>query len=98
MVGSGVLLDDVEAGEFGLEAVAGVVAVVAAGEAGGVDHSVVGQGGGGNAVLSACLAEGVDDVGAGDAEVRGDGQGVAGVVVEPGQDLDVDTVVRAGSG
>ena len=40
VVGAGVLLDDVEAGEFGLEAVAGAVSAVSAGEAGGVDHPV----------------------------------------------------------
>jgi hypothetical protein len=35
-------------------------------------------------------SEGVDHDGTGDAVVGGDGQGVAGVIIEPGQDLDVD--------
>ena len=46
-----------------------------------------------------CLLDGVRKVsttiGAGDAQVGGDGQGVAGVIVEPGQDLDVGDVGEA---
>ena len=38
-------------------------------------------------MLLACCAEGQQDGGPGDPGVGGDGQGVAGVVVEPGQDL-----------
>ena len=41
VVGSGVLLGDVEADEFGFE---GVASASSAGEAGGEDHPVVGQG------------------------------------------------------
>ena len=41
------------------------------------------------------VLERVDHDGAGDLDVGGDGQGVAGVVVEPGQDLDVVTAAEA---
>ena len=40
-------------------------------------------------------AEGGDDSGSGDGAVGGDGQGVAGVVVEPGEDLDVGAISEA---
>jgi hypothetical protein len=40
-------------------------------------------------VLRAGGAEGLQDGGAGDPGVGGDGQGAAGVVAEPGQDLGV---------
>ncbi len=40
-------------------------------------------------------AEGGDDGGSGDGLVGGDRQGVAGVVVEPGEDLDVGSVGEA---
>jgi len=40
-------------------------------------------------------AEGVDDGAAGDAVVGGDGQCVAGVVVDPAEDLDVAVVGEA---
>ena len=40
----------------------------------------------------------VDDDRSGDAAVGGDRQGVAGVVVEPGEDLDVGAVGEAASG
>ncbi len=40
VVGSGVLLDDVVSGEFGLEAVASAASAC---QAGGEDHSVVGE-------------------------------------------------------
>jgi hypothetical protein len=43
-------------------------------------------------------SEGGDDGGSGDGLVGGDGQGVAGVVVEPGQDLDVGAVGEAVGG
>ena len=81
-----VLLLDAEAAQLVLE---GVAAAFAAGQAGGEDHAVVGQGGGRDAVLRAGGAEGLQDGGAGDPGVGGDGQGVAGVVVEPGQDLGI---------
>ena len=50
VVRAGVLLHDAEAAQFVLEAVA---SAAAAGEAGGEDHAVVGQRGGGDAVLAA---------------------------------------------
>ena len=86
VVGAGVLLDDVQAAQLVLEAVA---AAAAAGEPGGEDHAVVGQRGGGIPVLVCGFAEGGEHDRAGDPGVGGDVQGVAGVVVEPGEDLDV---------
>jgi hypothetical protein len=71
VVGSGVLLVDVEAAELGLEAVA---SALAAGEAGGEDHAVVGEGGFGGAELLDGIAEGCDDAGPGDAGVCGDAE------------------------
>lgn len=41
------------------------------------------------------VAEGGDDGWSGDGSVGGDGQGVAGVVVEPGEDFDVGAVGEA---
>ena len=95
VVGAGVLLVDVEAAELGLQTVA---AALAAGEAGGEDHAVVGQRRGGEAVFDDRLSEAGDDQGAGDGGVGGDAQGVAGTVVEPGQDLDVGTWPTVGTG
>ena len=94
-LGRRVLLGDAEAAQFGLEAVA---AAAAAGQAGGEHHAVVGQRRGREPVLVDGGAEGVDDDRAGDPAVGGDRQGVAGVVIEPGQDLDVGAVVERGSG
>ena len=50
-------------------------------------HGVVGECRGGEPVLFCGFVEGGHDDGAGDAPVGGDGQGVAGMVVEPGDDL-----------
>jgi len=74
VVGCGVLLADVETAELGLEAVA---STLAAGEAGGEDHAVVGEGGLGGAELLNGVTEGGDDDGAGDAGVGGDAEGEA---------------------
>ena len=89
VAGSGVLLDDVQASELVLE---GVASAAAAGEPDGVDHAVVGQGGGRDPMWAAACAEGGGDDRAGDPAVGGDVQGVAGAVVEPGDDLDVGAV------
>jgi hypothetical protein len=89
--GPGVLLVDAEAAEFGLEAVA---AAAAAGEAGGEDHAVVGQGRGRGAVAGDSVAEHVDHGGAGDGLVGGDRDGVAGVVVNEAEDLGVGATVE----
>ena len=67
VVGCGVLLFGAEVSEAGLE---GVSAAFAAGEAGGVDHGVVGERGRGNPVLSTGLVEGVNNDRAGDAPGR----------------------------
>ena len=74
VVGRGVLLFGAEVSEAGLE---GVSAAFPAGEAGGVDHGVVGERGRSNPVVNTGLVEGVDDDRAGYAPMCGDGQGVA---------------------
>jgi hypothetical protein len=84
--GAGVLLDHAEPAQLVLEPVA---AALAAGQAGGEDHPVVGQGGGRDSVLGHGSAELGEHDRAGDPVVRGHRQRVAGVVVEPGQDLHV---------
>ena len=89
VVGPGVLLGDLETGEFGLEAVA---SASSAGEVGGEHQAVVGEDRGRKTVVVAGGAERVDHCTAVDGLVGGDGQGVAGVVVEPRQDLDVGAV------
>jgi hypothetical protein len=89
VVGSGVLLDDAEAAEFGLEAVA---APLAAGEAGGEDHAVVGQRRRWWPVTLDRPMEHVHDRRPRDRLMGGDGQGVAGVVVQERQDLHVSPI------
>ena len=64
-----------------------VAAAAAAGEPGGVHHAVVGQRGGRDPVQVSGLPEGGQHDRAGDPPVGGDVQGVAGVVVEPADDL-----------
>src|SRR4051812_34131803 len=86
VVRAGVLLHDVAAAELVLEVVA---SAVAAGEAGGVDGAVVGEGGERVAVLGSGPDEAGDHDRRGDPGVRRDVQGVAGVVVQPGDDLGV---------
>ena len=71
VVGRRVLLFGAEVSEAGLE---GVAANFPAGEAGGVDHGVVGERGRGNPVVSTRLVEGVDNDRAGDTPVDGDRQ------------------------
>ena len=75
-----------EALELGLEAVA---STFTAGEAGGEDHAIVGEGGGGDTELVNGVPEGGDDAGPGDARMGGDAEGVAGAVIEPAEDLHV---------
>jgi hypothetical protein len=52
----------------------------------------------GDAVFGDRLAEAGDHQGTGDGTVDSDAQGVAGTVVEPGQDLDVGTRFGVGTG
>jgi hypothetical protein len=87
VVGSGVLLDDVEGVEVLLEPVAASLAAEA-GQSDCVDHAVIGQGGCGNSVLTCGFAEAGGHDGGGERPVRGHVQGVAGAVVEPADDLD----------
>ena len=85
-VGSGVLLDHVEPSELVLE---GVASAAASGEADGVDHPIVSEGGGGDPMQGHGFAECCGDDGAGDGAVCGHVQGIAGAVVEPADDLRV---------
>jgi hypothetical protein len=87
--GGAVLLRDVEAGQEVLEPVRAADAVR---ESGGVDQSVVGEGGRGEPVLCGRGGEGGDDDRGVDAGVRGDVQQESGVVIEPGDDLRVGVV------
>ncbi len=70
--------------QLGLEAVEGVAAGGAAGEAGGEDHAVVGQHRGGYARGQRPLAGRRQTMRPGDRRWAGDREGVAGVVVEQG--------------
>src|SRR3954468_1084492 len=74
--------------ELLFEAVAASLAA-GAGEADGVDHPFVSECGGGDAVLTCGFAERGEHDRGGDAGVCGGVQCVAGVVVEPADDLDV---------
>ena len=94
---SGVLLDDVESSELGFEGVLAAAAAVA-GQADGVDHAVVGERGCGVSVQVSGLSEGGQHDRCGDPGVCGDVEGVAGVVVEPGDDLGVGAGAAVGSG
>ena len=93
VVGAGVLLGHAEALEFGFQ---GVAAALAAGQAGGEHHPVVGQGGRGGAVAGGGGAERGKDDRAGDRGVGGHRHCVAGAVVQPGQDLGVGAGVPLG--
>lgn len=84
VVWSGVFLFDPRGGQLGFEVVA---AASAASEAGGVDHGVVGEDRGRVAVCCSGSGEGVGNGVTGDGLVGGDRECVAGVVIEPGQDL-----------
>jgi hypothetical protein len=95
VVGSGVLLSDVECVE---EALVAVAAAPTPGEPGGEHRPVVGQCGGRHTVGFQGLRECVDDDRAGDSTVGGDRQGVAGVVVEPAQDLHILAGPTVGTG
>ena len=86
MVGMAVLLGDADAGEQVFEAVA------AAGETRGVDRSVVGERGGRPAVGVAGCGERGHHVVAADPPEDGAGEQVAGVVVEPVNDLHTGAV------
>src|SRR4030095_1988851 len=95
VIGTGVFLGDSETSEGGLELVA---ATPAAGEAGRVDHGVVGQHRCGVAVLACGFAEGLGHGWAGDDPLRGDRQGVTGVIVEPCEDLAARPLAEAPAG
>lgn len=92
VVGGGVDLADLQAAEFGFEAVA---SAAAAGQPGGEDHAVVGEGGVWDAMGCGGFGEFGQDDRCGDAPVCGQGDGVAGVVVDPAEDLYVGTAGEA---
>jgi len=99
VAGSGVLLDDAEAVELDFEAVAAAgAAQAAAGQAGGEDHAVVGECGGGDPVCGNGCAELGEHDRSGDLVMGGDREGVSAVVVEPGQDLGVGAGSAVGAG
>lgn len=91
-VGAAVLLRDSVQCQEGLERVPAGSGAGSAGEAGGEDVAVVGQRRRRVAVFGGGLFEGVGDGAAGDAGVAGQVGEVAGVVVEPGDDLDLAAV------
>ena len=96
VVGAGVLLGHAEASEFGLQ---GVAAALAAGKARGKDHPDVGQRRGRRAEAGHRGQEVVAHDGrAGQGLVGGHVQGVAAVVVQPGQDLGVGAGRAVGLG
>jgi hypothetical protein len=84
VVGGGVDLGDAQPAEFVFERVA---SAFTPGEPGGEDHAVVGQGRGRNAMCGTGFAEVVQHDWAGDAAVRSHRQRVAGMIVEPVEDL-----------
>ena len=86
MVGMAVLLCDAEVGEQVFEAVA------AAGEAGSVDRAIVSECGLRQAIDAGSGQEGSDHGLASDASTREAGEQVAGVVVEPVDDLHAGAV------
>lgn len=59
---------------------------------GGEHHGVVGEGGGRDAVRRNGGAEGLDHGGATHPEPGGDVRGIAGLVVQPGEDLDIGAI------
>ena len=89
VVRSGVFLLDAEFDQAGLE---GVAAASVAGEPGGVNHPVVSENRGRISLFRGGLVERCDDEVARHAFVGGDREGVAGVVIEPDQDLGVGPV------
>ena len=64
-------------------------------EAGGEHQTVVGQGRERDPMVGDRSTERRDDGRSGDGSVGGDRQGVAGVIIEPGQDLDVGSIREA---
>src|SRR5580700_797780 len=95
VVRAAVLLGGAEPAQLVLE---GVAAAAAAGKARGVDHAVIGQRGGRDAVAGAGGAEGLQHDRAGDPLVRGQVQHEPGMVIEPADDLGVGTGASAWPG
>jgi hypothetical protein len=95
MVRLAVLLLDAGAAQLVLQ---GVATAFPAGQAGGENHAVVSQGRGRDSVRGAGGAEGAQHVSAGHPGVGGERQGIAGVIVEPGQDLGVPAADERAAG
>jgi hypothetical protein len=89
VAGLAVLLGDAQGAQLVLQAVA---AALPAGEPGGVDQAVVGQGGRRGAMRGDRGAEGGQRDLAGGHRVNGDAERQAGVVIQPGHDLDLGAV------
>ena len=89
VVRGAVFLGDAQGVELVFE---GVAAAPAAGQAGGVDHAVVGQGRGREPVFGGAGQERGHDGGDGERFEGGAGEQVAGVVIEEVQDLGVGSV------
>lgn len=97
VVGSAVLLGDPEVVQVGFQCGASTLAAATC-EADGVDDAVVGECGCGVVALAGRQVERVcDDLG-GDASVGGDVEGVAGMIIDPGDDLDVGAGPAVGVG
>nr|WP_241432181.1 hypothetical protein [Ilumatobacter nonamiensis] len=96
MIGSRVLLHDTETHQERFEAVASTAA--AAGEPGREVEAVVGQRRRGNTQLSNGVGERVDHDRCRHPMVCSHREGIAGMIIEPGQHLDVDTIGEADVG
>ena len=86
VVGLAIFLRDVRLTQSVFEV---VPAACATGVSGGEHHPVIGQGRSRDPMSSNGLSEGGEHDWAGHPGVRGDRQGIAGAVIEPGQDLAV---------
>ena len=93
MVGPGVLLADAELAKFVLESVAAALAAVSKRVVNTMPLSV--RVDSGMPWVVAGSGKAATTIGSGDAVVGGDRQGVAGVVVEPGEDFDVGAIGEA---
>lgn len=93
-VGLSAFLGDAQGGEECSEPVAAAVtsAVPSVREAGGVDHTVIGQGRGGIPVLGWGFGERICHDVSGDAAVGREVQHVPGVVIEPADDIGIGRV------
>jgi hypothetical protein len=92
------LLRDAQVAQLGGEAVDGGAAGGAAGKAGGEHYAVIRQHGGGNALVSDGLPKHRHHDRAGHRLVAGDGERVAGMIVQKAQNLGIGTGCAVTSG